>query len=220
MSWQYFSEAYRWLNLRYLLEGLRMTISVSVIAIVLSFAIGAILGFLRYTQLKIISPVLGVIIDIIRNLPLLLIIFFMYFGLPNVLGVRLNTITAAIIALTVFESAMLAEIIRSGIAAVDRGQMEAARSNGLSYLQAMWSIILPQALRQMVPALVSQFVSLVKDSSLATIILLPELMYHAQVIYGQNTNYLIPMFVALALMYFTICFLLSRLAKLLARRLT
>jgi amine acid ABC transporter, permease protein, 3-TM region, His/Glu/Gln/Arg/opine family len=216
---QNFIEAYSWINLRFLLEGLWVTIYVSAISVVLSFIIGAILGFIRYVKIKYLSAIVGFLIDVIRNLPLLLIIFFMYFGLPSTIGIRLSTVNAAIVALTIFESAMLAEIIRSGIGAVDTGQMEAARSNGMSYLQAMWYIILPQALRRMVPPIVSQFVSLVKDSSLATIILLPELMFHSQVIYGQNTNYMIPMFVALAVLYFIVCFLLSQLSHLLARKL-
>ena len=216
---QNFIDAYSWVNLRFLLEGLWVTIYVSAISVVLSFIIGSILGLIRYVKIKYLSMIVGFIIDLIRNLPLLLIIFFMYFGLPSTFGIRLNTVTAAIVALTVFESAMLAEIIRSGIQSIGVGQMEAARSNGLTYLQAMWYIILPQAFRNMVPPIVSQFVSLVKDSSLATIILLPELMYHSQIIYGQNTNYMIPMFVALAFLYFVICFLLSRLSKWLARRL-
>lgn len=216
---QNFIDAYSWVNLRFLLEGLWVTIYVSAISVVLSFIIGSILGLIRYVKIKYLSMIVGFIIDLIRNLPLLLIIFFMYFGLPSTFGIRLNTVTAAIVALTVFESAMLAEIIRSGIQSIGVGQMEAARSNGLTYLQAMWYIILPQAFRNMVPPIVSQFVSLVKDSSLATIILLPELMYHSQIIYGQNTNYMIPMFIALAFLYFVICFLLSRLSKRLARRL-
>lgn len=216
---QNFIDAYSWVNLRFLLEGLWVTIYVSAISVVLSFIVGSILGLIRYVKIKYLSMIVGFIIDLIRNLPLLLIIFFMYFGLPSTFGIRLNTVTAAIVALTVFESAMLAEIIRSGIQSIGVGQMEAARSNGLTYLQAMWYIILPQAFRNMVPPIVSQFVSLVKDSSLATIILLPELMYHSQIIYGQNTNYMIPMFVALAFLYFVICFLLSRLSKRLARRL-
>ncbi|WP_125769024.1 amino acid ABC transporter permease [Lapidilactobacillus wuchangensis] len=216
---QNFIDAYSWVNLRFLLEGLWVTIYVSAISVVFSFIIGAILGFIRYVKIKYVSALVGFLIDVIRNLPLLLIIFFMYFGLPNTIGVRLSTVNAAILSLTIFESAMLAEIIRSGISAVDTGQMEAARSNGMSFMQAMWYIILPQALRRMVPPIVSQFVSLVKDSSLATIILLPELMFHSQVIYGQNTNYMIPMFVALAVLYFIICFLLSQLSHLLARKL-
>ena len=163
-------------------------------------------------KIKYLSAIVGFVIDIIRNLPLLLIIFFTYFGLPE-LGIITNPTVASIIALVVFEGAMLAEIVRSGIAAVDPGQMEGARSNGMTYMQAMYHVIIPQALNKMIPSLLSQFVSLVKDTSLATIIVLPELLFHAQIIYSQNTTYLIPMYVIIAIMYFIVCFSLSMVAK-------
>ncbi|ANK58992.1 MULTISPECIES: amino acid ABC transporter permease [Loigolactobacillus] len=214
-----FIQAYSWLNIRYLLEGLWVTVEVSVLSIIFSFIIGGLLGILRYVKIKYVSAIIGFVIDIIRNLPLLLILFFTYFGLPN-LGFKPEVIPAAILAMTVFESAMVAEIIRSGIVAVDAGQMEAARSNGMTYVQAMWHIILPQAIRKMIPPLVSQFVSLIKDTSLATIIMLPELMYHAQIIYGQNSNYVLPMFLALAVLYFIVCYALSLLSRVLEKRLS
>jgi putative glutamine transport system permease protein len=216
---QNFIHAYSWLNMHYLLQGLGVTVLVSVVSIVFSFIIGGCLGLLRYVNIKYLSPIVGFIIDIIRNLPLLLIIFFTYFGLPNI-GLKPDVIPATILAMTVFESAMVAEIIRSGIAAVDPGQMEGARSVGMSYAQTMWRIVLPQAIKKMIPPLVSQFVSLIKDTSLATIIMLPELMYHAQIIYGQNTNYVIPMFVMLAILYFIVCYALSLLSRILDRRLS
>ena len=155
---------------------------------------------------------------LLKGFILLLILFFTYFALPDI-GIRLNVVAAAIIAMSIFESAMLAEIVRSGINAVPRGQMEAARSNGLTFYQAMRYIIMPQALKKMIPPIVSQFISLVKDTSLATIILLPEATYHAQIIYGQNINYMIPMFVALAVMYFVVNYALSLASRWLDRRL-
>ncbi|MCI1290128.1 MAG: amino acid ABC transporter permease [Lactobacillus sp.] len=210
--------AYSATNLRFLLQGLWVTIEVSVISILLSFIIGLILGTIRYVRIKYLSKIVGVIVDVIRNLPLLLIIFFTYFGLPA-MGIRVNPMIAAITAMVVFEAAMLAEIVRAGIAAVPKGQMEGARSNGMTYTQALFHIILPQALTMMIPALLSQFVSLVKDTSLATIIVLPELLYHAQIIYSQDPNYIIPMYAIIAVMYFILCFCLSRLAKYLQTRL-
>ena len=113
---------------------------------------------------------------------------------------------------------MIAEVVRSGIMAVDPGQMEGARSNGMTYWQAMTHVVLPQALSKMIPALLSQFVSLIKDTSLATIIVLPELFYHAEIIYNQNTKYMIPMYLAVAVMYFIICFALSSFANYLSKR--
>ncbi len=215
------TEALSWINLRFLLQGFWVTIEVSVISIILSFVIGLALGLIRFTRIDDkttrISKVVGVIIDIIRNLPLLLIIFFSYFGLP-VMGIRVDAVQASVIAMVVFESAMIAEVVRSGIMAVDPGQMEGARSNGMAYMQAMTHVVLPQALTKMIPALLSQFVSLIKDTSLATIIVLPELLYHAEIIYNQNTNYMIPMYLAVAVMYFIICFALSSFANYLSKR--
>lgn len=210
--------AYSWMNIRFLLMGLEVTVLISVVSVLLSFIIGSVLGIIRYSRIKYLSAIVGFIIDIIRNLPLLLIIFFTYFGLPN-FGFKPETIPAAIIAMTVFESMMLAEIVRSGLNAVDVGQMEGARSVGMSFVQALWHIILPQAYKKMIPAIISQFVSLIKDTSLATIIVVPELMQHAQVVYGQNANYILPMFAALAVLYFIICFSLSLLGNFIDRRL-
>ncbi|MBB1109725.1 amino acid ABC transporter permease [Limosilactobacillus sp. pH52_RY] len=209
---QNFIDAYSWIDIRFLLEGLWITIEVSVISIIISFILGTFLGIIRYANIKYLSAIVGFVIDIIRNLPLLLIIFFTYFGLPNI-GIKPEIIPAAIMALSIFESAMVAEIVRSGINSIDYGQTEGALANGLTKWQALRIIVLPQAIKNMMPALVSQFISLVKDTSLATIIVLPELMYHAQIIYGQNTNYIIPMFIALAVLYFIVCYSLSLFAR-------
>ena len=159
-----FIQAYSWLNIRYLLEGLWITVEISAISIVLSFIIGGLLGLLRYVKIKYLSALVGFVIDIIRNLPLLLILFFTFFGLPNI-GIKPDVVMAAILAMTVFESAMVAEIIRSGIQAVDPGQMEAARSNGMSYRQAMQHIILPQAIPHVNPSFLPRFYLCVIASS-------------------------------------------------------
>lgn len=212
-----FIDAYSWINIRYLIEGLWITVIVSLASIAGSYVIGSVLGIIRYVNIKFISPLIGLIIDIIRNLPLLLIIFFTYFGLPN-LGFRPSSVWATILAMVVFESMMIAEIVRSGIQAVDPGQMEGARANGLTYSQAMRKIILPQAMKKMIPALVSQFISLIKDTSLATIIVLPDLMHNAQIVYGQNSTYILPMFLMLAIMYFIVCYALSLVSRSLEKR--
>ncbi|MDR1013243.1 MAG: amino acid ABC transporter permease [Lactobacillales bacterium] len=205
--------AFSWLNLRFLLMGLKVTVEVATTSILLSFLIGSILGVLRFFKIPVFSKVLGMLIDIVRNLPLLLIIFFTYFALPQILGVRLNIFYSAVLALTIFESAMLSEIIRAGLNAVPKGQMEAALSTGLSIMETMRIIIIPQAYKMMIPAIVSQFISLIKDTSLAVIITLPEFTHQAQIIYGQNSNYILPMFSALAVGYFIICYILSVFAR-------
>ncbi|SUP60983.1 Arginine transport system permease protein ArtQ [Weissella viridescens] len=144
---QDFLQAYSWINMRFLLTGLWVTIEVSVISIIFSFIIGSILGVIRYMKVKYLSAIVGFIIDMIRNLPLLLIIFFTYFALPRI-GVHFNVTVSTIVAMTIFESAMLAEIVRSGIKAVPKGQLEGALSNGLNFYQALWHILLPQAYKK------------------------------------------------------------------------
>ena len=209
-----FAGAYSPDNLAFLVDGFLVTLKIAAISIVLSFLIGGLIGILRYAKVPVISAVLAVVVETIRNLPLILIIFFVYFGLqdPKV-GLEMSISTAAITALTIFESAMLSEIIRGGLNSIPKGQIEAARSSGMSYIQTLWHIILPQALRNMVPPIVSQFISLLKDTSLAVIIALPELTHHGQVIYAQNINYVWPVLILVALMYFVVNYGLSIVAR-------
>ena len=209
---QNFIDAYSYVNLSFLMDGLMVTIQVSVVSIVLSFVIGGLLGVLRFANIKVVSRVIGLIADIIRNLPLLLIIFFTYFALPQI-GIKFSIFWAAVAALTIFESAMLSEIFRAGLNAVPKGQMEAGLSTGLTYRETMLSIVIPQAFKSMIPALVSQLISLIKDTSLAVIISLPELTHNAKIIYGQNEGAIIPMFVAMTVMYFVVCYALSLFSK-------
>lgn len=199
-------------HLLFLMKGFWVTIKIAGISIILSFIIGGLIGTIRYAKVPVLSQVLGILVEIIRNLPLLLIIFFVYFALPEV-GLKLSIPVSAIAALTIFESAMLSEVIRSGLNSVHKGQLEAGRSSGLSYTQTLWHIVLPQGLRRMVPPIVSQFISLLKDTSLAVVIALPELMHNAQVINAQNINYVVPIFLFVAIMYFVVNYVLSVIAK-------
>lgn len=207
-----FAGAYAPAHLKFLLQGFLVTLEVAFISIVLSFIFGIVIGVIRYTKIPVFSQLLAVLVETIRNLPLLLIIFFTYFALPEV-GLKLDKLYAAISALVIFESAMLSEIVRSGLQSIDKGQIEAARSSGLTYGQTLWYIILPQALRRMVPPIVSQFISLLKDTSLAIVISLPELMNHAQIINGRNVNFVIPIFILVAFMYFIVNYSLSLLSR-------
>ncbi|MFK9094318.1 amino acid ABC transporter permease [Bacillus salipaludis] len=204
-------------HLKFLADGFKVTLYIAFVSIILSFIIGVILGTLRYAKIKFLSKIVALIVETIRNMPLLLIIFFTFFALPEV-GMKLSPSAAAISALTVFESAMLAEIVRSGLNSIDKGQIEAARSSGLTYIQTLMSIVMPQALRRMIPPIVSQFISLLKDTSLCVIIALPEFMHNAQIIYAQNVNYVIPIFIVVALMYFIVNYCLSLIARRLESR--
>lgn len=207
-----FAQALTLPNLRFIFDGLLVTLEVAVISIVFSFIIGGILGVIRFLRIPYLSKIVGLIIDIIRNLPLLLIIFFTYFALPQI-GIQFSIFWSAVVALTIFESAMLSEIIRGGIEAVPKGQMEAGRSTGLNIAQTMYYIVLPQGIKLMVPPLVSQFISLIRDTSLAVVISLPELTHNSKIIYAQYPSTVLVMFIIMTVCYFAICYSLSLFAK-------
>ena len=212
-----FFDAFSWINIRFLLDGLLVTLQVAVVSIILSFIIGGILGVIRFMKVPYLSLIVGAVVDIIRNLPLLLIIFFTYFALPQI-GIQLSIFWSAVAAMTIFESAMLAEIIRAGLLAVPQGQMEAGRSTGMTYFSTLYYIVFPQSIKLMLPPIVSQFISLIRDTSLAVIISLPELTHHAKIIYAQDPSAVLPMFVAMTFLYFIICYSLSVFAKRLERK--
>ncbi|MDO7906818.1 amino acid ABC transporter permease [Paenibacillus sp. JX-17] len=207
-----FFDFFTWPNVRFILEGFLLTIEVAAYSIVFSFIIGLIFGTLRYTRIPVLSQVAGLLIDLIRNLPLLLIIFFIGVVLP-VTGFDISLKWAAITGLSIFEGAMIAEIIRSGLKSVDKGQIEAARSSALNYSQTLWHIVMPQALRRMVPPIVSQFISLFKDTSLAVIITLPELTHNVQIVGGQQQSFVIPALIFAAFLYFVVNYTMSRIAR-------
>ncbi|WP_025678297.1 amino acid ABC transporter permease [Paenibacillus massiliensis] len=203
---------FTWTNIRFILDGFLLTLEVALYSILISTALGILLGVLRYTRLPVISQIAAFLIDIIRNLPLLLIIFFLFLVLPAV-GFSVPLKWSAIIGLSVFEAAMIAEIVRSGLNSVDKGQIEAARSSSLSYTQTLWHIVLPLGLRRMVPPMVSQYISLMKDTSLAVIISLPELTHSAQIAGAQNQSFVIPALLFAALLYFFVNYGMSLVAK-------
>jgi len=207
-----FLNAYNPANLRFLAEGFIVTLEVATLAIIFSFILGTLIALIRYSKIPFLNSFLLVTVETIRNLPLLLIIFFVYFALPDI-GIRLEVFTAAVVALTIFEAAIISEIVRSGLLSVERGPIEAARTSGLTQIQTLRYIILPQALRRMVPPIVSQFISLLKDTSLAIIIALPEVIHNGQIIYNTQVSFVIPILLLIALWYFIVNFSLSLVAK-------
>lgn len=172
----------------WLVSGLKVTIQLSLAGIVLSFLLGLIVAVMRMSHLKLFRWSACVFLEFTRNTPLLVQIFFWYFGsyklLPTAVNDWLNNtgfeFAAALIALTIYTSAFIAEDIRSGVLSIPKEQMEASRSSGFSYLRSMQYIILPQAVRITVPPLVNQFLNLAKNSSLAMTIGVMELTYQAR----------------------------------------
>ncbi len=201
-----------------LLRGMGVTIEITVISLILAMFIGLILGVFSITKSKILRGFSMAFVDIIRGTPLLVQILFIYFGLPSVIDIDLTAFSAGVIAITVNAAAYLVEIFRAGINSIDKGQMEAGRTIGFSYAQTMRLIILPQAIKRMIPAIVNQFIVSIKDTSLLSAIGLAELTLSGQSIYAANYRAFEILF-AVGVLYFVIIYSLSLFARWLERRL-
>ncbi|MCY8835429.1 amino acid ABC transporter permease, partial [Bacillus atrophaeus] len=167
-------------NLDMYLDGFYHTLLASVIALAGSFVLGVLVAVMRITTFKPLQWIGTAYVEFIRNIPLLLITFVFFFGLPNA-GVKLDGFQA-----TIYTSAFIAEAIRAGIQSVSKGQMEAARSSGFTYSQAMLYIILPQAIKIVMPPLGNQFLNLVKNSSILGVVAGLDLMYQADLVSSRT----------------------------------
>lgn len=200
------------------LGGLLLNIIMAILAIVLSFGFGAILGYSRLScRLYVKLPSIA-IIETVRATPLIMIIFWFYFFLPYIFGGSITIFWSAIISLCVYAAAYQAEIVRAGIIAVPRGQLEAALSTGMSRYKAMRHVILPQAFRIMVPSFVSFFVSLFKDTSTVFIIGVIELTQAGIIISQREPDKMYAAYASMGIGFWTICFSMSRIAKKLEKR--
>ena len=170
------------------LKGLWQTVQLTVIAIVLASIWGTLLGVMGVSELKWVRSVSTTIIYIFRGLPLMVLAFFIYIGLPGVTGVKIPAFTAGIITLILNEGAYTGAFVRGGFEAVERGQMEAARSLGLNYNSAMRKVIMPQGLRIMVPSFINQFIITLKDTSILSAIGLLELTQTGTLIVARNSQ--------------------------------
>ncbi len=199
-----------------LLHGLTITIGMSVIVIVLSLLFGTILGVLRHEGPVWLARIVALVVEFVRSIPLILFMVFVHYGLMyainSMLGRDSSFLESAIIALTLFEAAYIAEIFRGGLRSIQTTEREAASSLGLTYMQRLWFVFLPLAYSRTIPALIGQFISLVKDTSLASIIGVTELTRQGEILY-QNTFHDFEVLVFIALVYFIICFSLSRLSR-------
>lgn len=201
-------------NLRFLFDGLKLTLYISFIAIVLSTIFGTILAILRNQRRGPLRFVAGFYIEVVRNIPNLLWIYVIF------LIFQIKSTPAGIVSFTVFTTAALAEIIRGGLNGVDQGQKEAARSQGFSNAQIMQYIILPQAFRNVLPAIVSQFVTVIKDTSfLYSVIALQELFGKSYILMGRyaQTAQVFVIYGIVALVYFIVNFCISQFSRWLSR---
>ncbi len=199
------------------LGGVALTLYLAVTSCVLSFIGGLILGLLSISRNRVVRYATLAVINAVRGIPLLMVIFWMYFLVPSLLGHPVPESRTVITALTLFTSAYMAEIVRAGIEGIPRGQMEAALSTGLHHWQAMIYVVLPQGLRNMVPSFVNQFVSLIKDTSLAYIVGVSELTHVATQVNNRSMIYPTEIFLFVAAVYFVICFVFTSLSRWLER---
>lgn len=200
-----------------LLTGAAVTVQITALSVLLGIIIGLFVGIARISTYRIIHLVAAVYVDFLRGTPLLVQIFLVYFALPVVTGQRIDPFVAAIAACSINSSAYVAEIFRAGIQSIDAGQMEAGRSLGMSWLQTMRYIIVPQAARRVIPPLGNEFIALLKDSSLVSVIGFEELTRRGQLIIAR-TYASLEIWLCVAIIYLAMTVSISRLVAWLERR--
>ena len=206
----------------YYFEGIKYTLLISLITVFFGALFGSLLFFMKTSnfhiwKIKPLKIIAVVYIEIIRGTPMLLQILIMYAGSKMFFGIDLSPFTSAIIAIALNSAAYVSEIVRAGIEAVDKGQMEAARSLGMKKSTAMMLIVIPQAVKNILPAIGNEFVAIIKESSMASIIGVNELMFAGKVVVGSTYLGLEPYIVA-AVFYFIMTFTLGRIISLIERR--
>ena len=188
------------------------TLRLAIPAIILGFCLGVILGLARLARRPWIHYPAAVYIEIIRGIPLVMVIFWFWFLVPVFLRRPVPEYWVALAAFVCFEGAYIGEIVRAGIQSVARGQVDAATATGLGYLQMMWSVVLPQAIRNMIPSLVTQFIVLFKDTSLASIIGMMDLTKAAQTVTARELRPF-EMYIFIAVVYWIFTYSMSRFSQ-------
>lgn len=200
-------------------NGLGTTLLLALVSVSIGCLIGALVAIMRLSKSKVLGGIATVYTEIIRDTPLLLQLYFFYFLLPDLLpALRLSKFTCIAIALIFNSGAYMSEIFRSGIQSIDRGQTEAARSLGLSASQTMTRIVLPQAFKNVLPAMCNEFVAITKETSLASTFYVGDLMTQYQTISGKTYLVLEPLII-IGVIYFVVTFTMSKFVALLEKKL-
>jgi polar amino acid transport system permease protein len=200
------------------LGGIAGTLLLSILGIGLAFPLSVVTALARLSPWSVLRWPATALVYGMRGVPLLMIIFWVYFMLPLLIGRTVPGFVAMVCTLVVYETAFLSEIVRAGIEALPAGQMDASRALGHSYLRAIRYVILPQALYNMMPSILSQFVSTIKETTLGYVINVPELTFAANQINNQLLTKPFEVFFLLAIIYFSVCWTLTQLANGLERR--
>lgn len=192
-------------NLPFLMQGLQLSLLLTFLAVLGGIFFGTILALMRLSGILPLSLLAGTYVNLIRSVPLILVIFWFYFLVPLALGRPIGNFYSALIAFTLFEAAYFSEIIRAGIQSVRKGQVHAAQATGLNYWQTQRYIVLPQAFRNMMPILVTQGIILFQDTSLVFVVSLRDFMTVSSIV-ARTEGRLVEMYIFAALVYFAICF--------------
>ena len=206
MDFSFLSEYYM-----FFINGAKFTLILAFFTVFLGVIIGTIFALMKISRNVILNMIASTYVEIIRGTPLLVQLYIIFYGLPYA-GLELPDMIAGVLALSINSSAYVAEIIRGGINAIDKGQMEAARSLGMSYNRAMMSIIIPQAVKNIIPVLGNEFIVIIKESSIVSVIGIHELSYNADTVRGNIFRPFEPLLVS-AFMYFIMTFTLSKFMK-------
>lgn len=201
-----------------LLSGLYATLEITAISLVIATIIGLSFGMMSISKNKVLKIVATIYVDILRGTPLIVQAYFIYFGIPAAFDLKIPAFVAGVLCISLNAGAYMVEIFRAGIIAVDKGQMEAARSLGLPYGKTMKLVILPQAIRNMIPAIINQFIISLKDTSLLSVIGIRELTQSGEIIIASNYR-VFETWSFIAIFYFIMIMALTYVARYVERRL-
>ncbi|CUS25461.1 Amino acid ABC superfamily ATP binding cassette transporter [Paucilactobacillus oligofermentans DSM 15707 = LMG 22743] len=199
-----------WHYWKYFALGIKYTIGISAISVVLGFLIGVLLAFMRLSKVKLFKWIGTAYVEFVRGTPLMVQILFVYFGLGVI--VNIPAVISGIIAVSLNSGAYICEVIRGGILSIDKGQDEAARSLGLNSNDTMFSVVLPQAIRNIWPALGNEFVSLIKETSIVSIIGVSDMIYQLKIVQADTYRGVIPIVITMIL-YFILTFVITRILR-------
>jgi polar amino acid transport system permease protein len=202
------------------LGGIVATLILSVLGIVLAFPVSVLLALARISPWRALRWPATVLVYVVRGVPLLMVILWVYFLVPILIGRDVSGFTTMLCTLVIYEGAYLSEVVRAGIQALPKGQTEASRALGHSHLGTMWFVILPQALYNMIPSIISTFVSTIKDTTLGYVINVPDLTFAASQVNNKLLTQPFQVFLILAIVYFAICWTLTYFANRLERSIT
>lgn len=202
----------------FFINGTVITLLLSFFGVAFGVLLGVVFALMKLSKNKLLKSFSTAYIEVIRGTPLLVQLYIVYYGLPRLVSIDFEDITLGIVAISLNSAAYVAEIIRAGILSIDKGQMEAARSLGMSHKTAMTNIIIPQAFKNILPALGNEFIVLIKESAIVSVIGIHDLMYNTDTVRGNTFRPFTPLIVAAAI-YFIITFTLSKLLGILERRL-